>query len=158
MKKRDITWDQDYLETLKELVEQGEKVSLKISGWSMNPFLRHQKDYIYFEKPRFPLKEGDMVFYQRDNGTFAMHRIYRKNKNNMFDLLGDGQLVVEPGIRREEIFAVVTAVKKNGKWIRGNRLQWKFYQYLWPKLFPVRRWLFQVLNCISLHKSRKEES
>ena len=64
-----------YIPVLKELVEAGKEVSMMISGSSMNPFLIHQRDYILMRKPERELKVGDMVFFQRNDGAYVMHRI-----------------------------------------------------------------------------------
>ena len=63
-----------YIPVLKELVEEGKEVSMMISGSSMNPFLIHQRDYILMRKPERELKVGDMVFFQRNDGAYVMHR------------------------------------------------------------------------------------
>ena len=68
---------QEYVSILKELVEEGNQVSLLISGSSMAPFLIHHRDTVCFKKPDRALKEGDIVFYRRANGQYVMHRIRR---------------------------------------------------------------------------------
>ena len=70
-----------YIPVLRDLVEDGKEVSMLISGSSMNPFLIHQRDYILMKKPDRELKAGDMVFFQRRNGAYVMHRIHHINKN-----------------------------------------------------------------------------
>ena len=68
---------QAYLTVLRELVEDGNSVSLNVSGMSMFPFLEHERDTVYFEAPKRKLRRGDIVFYQRSNGQYVMHRIYK---------------------------------------------------------------------------------
>ena len=68
---------QAYLTVLRELVEDGNSVSLNVSGMSMFPFLEHERDTVYFEAPKRNLQKGDIVFYQRSNGQYVMHRIYK---------------------------------------------------------------------------------
>ena len=58
-----------YLPVLVDLAEQGQTVSLTITGNSMSPFLVHGRDQISFRKPEGPLKRGDMALFQRKNGT-----------------------------------------------------------------------------------------
>ena len=71
----------EYISILRELTEEGRQVSLIISGNSMAPFLIHGRDTVWFEKPKRPLKRGDIVFFQRDDGSFILHRIRRVHKN-----------------------------------------------------------------------------
>ena len=62
----------EYISILRELTEEGRQVSLIISGNSMAPFLIHGRDTVWFEKPKRPLKRGDIVFFQRDDGSFCI--------------------------------------------------------------------------------------
>lgn len=66
-----------YVGMLRELTDAGKEVSLIVAGSSMAPFLVHHRDTIYFSKPVSPLKRGNMVFYQRTDGQYVMHRIYK---------------------------------------------------------------------------------
>lgn len=98
---------------LRTLIEEGKQVSMIISGSSMAPFLIHARDHICLERPSGELRKGDMVFYQRSNGEYVMHRIYNVKKEEYY-LIGDAQTVIEGPIQREQIFAVVTKVKRKG--------------------------------------------
>ena len=80
-----------YIPVLKELVEEGKEVSMMISGSSMNPFLIHQRDYILMRKPERELKVGDMVFFQRNDGAYVMHRIHHINKKEKLFIIEDAQ-------------------------------------------------------------------
>ena len=134
MRRVDTT---EYVSMLRQLVEEGHEVSLVIAGGSMLPFLVHQRDTIYFQKPHRQLKAGDMVFYQRENGQFVMHRIYRVTKEG-YDMVGDGQTQIEQGIRREQIFARITCVKRKGRMLTDKNFWWRFFASVWLTLLPLR--------------------
>ena len=68
---------------LRTLIEEGKQVSMIISGSSMAPFLIHARDHICLERPSGELRKGDMVFYQRSNGEYVMHRIYNVKKEDI---------------------------------------------------------------------------
>ena len=106
-----------YIPVLKELVEEGKEVSMMISGSSMNPFLIHQRDYILMKKPEEELKAGDMVFFQRNDGAYVMHRIHHINKKEKLFIIGDAQTEMEGPIDKEQVFAIIIKVKRKGKWI-----------------------------------------
>lgn len=142
-----------YVSVLKELVEEGKEVQLLIAGNSMAPFLVHQRDSIYFEKPTKELRRGDMVFYKRSSGQYIMHRIYKVNSDGYY-MLGDAQTAVEGPLKEEQIFAVVTKVKRKGKWIGPENFWWKFYARVWIKVLPLRRILMRVYGVFS----RKEQT
>ena len=127
----------EYVSVLKELVENGKEVSMLISGSSMTPFLGHQRDYIFFKKPDEALKRGDMVFYQRKSGQFVMHRIY-KIKPDGYYMVGDAQTEIEGPLERNQIFAIITKVKRKGKWIEPGDFWWEFFEKVWIRIVPVR--------------------
>jgi len=127
----------EYVGVLRGLVEEGHEASMLVSGSSMSPFLCHQRDTMYFKKPDAPLKAGDMVFYQRENGQYVMHRILRV-RGEGYDLIGDAQTQLERGIKREQIFAVVTRVKRKGKMVRPGDFWWEFFARVWTKMIPLR--------------------
>ena len=84
----------EYISMLRTLIEEGKQVSMIISGSSMAPFLIHARDHIYLKSPSGELRKGDMVFYQRSNGEYVMHRIYNV-KNEEYYLIGDAQTVID---------------------------------------------------------------
>ena len=95
-----------YIPVLKDLVEEGKEVSMMISGSSMNPFLIHQRDYILMKKPEEELKAGDMVFFQRRDEAYVMHRIHHINKEGKLFIIGDAQVDMEGPIDKEQVFAI----------------------------------------------------
>lgn len=137
-----------FVGTLKELVEEGHEVSLLISGSSMAPFLIHHRDTIFFKAPDRDLKAGDMVFYQRSSGQFVMHRI-RSVKPEGFYLIGDGQQIIEGPIAREQIFGLVTAVKRKGKLLRPGDFWWEFFARIWLRMIPLRRFVSRIYAKLS---------
>lgn len=138
----------EYVSMLRELTEQGKEVSLLISGNSMVPFLVHLRDSICMKKPDRELKRGDMVFYQRKNGQFIMHRIY-KVKPEGFYIVGDAHQEIEGPVHRDQIFALVTRVKRKGKWIGTEDFCWKFFEKIWIRLVPYRRMIMRLYKYIS---------
>lgn len=133
----------EYVSLLKELTEQGKEVSLLISGNSMFPFLVHQRDYISFRKPTRKLRKGDMVFYQRKNGQYIMHRICGVKPEGYY-IVGDAQQLIEGPVEESQIFAIVTRVKRKEKWIGPDSLFWKFFEYVWIRLIPIRHILMKL--------------
>lgn len=144
----------EYVTIFRELVESGEEVSMRIAGNSMAPFLIHERDYIHFEQPSRPLKVGDMVFYQRKNGQFIMHRIY-KVKPDGYYMAGDAQTMIEGPIEREQIFALITKVRRKGKWILPGNFWWEFFAHIWIHMIPVRHVLMGLYTGVS-GKRRKQ--
>ena len=128
----------EYVSVLRGIAEEGKVVSLRIAGSSMSPFLAHDRDYIYFTKPDRELKRGDMVFYQRLNGQYVMHRIWKKKEDGYY-IVGDAQTEIEGPVRREQIFALIIKVKRKGRILRPGSFWWEFFEHIWIRLVPVRR-------------------
>ena len=128
----------EYMSVLQSLISEGREAGLPISGNSMAPFLVHGRDYIYIKTPDRELKKGDMVFYRRVTGQYIMHRIIDIKPEGYY-MIGDNQVTVEGPLDRSQIFALVTKVKRNGRWIDSDDLIWKFYEKVWIHTIPVRR-------------------
>lgn len=139
---------QEYMDVLRELIEEGHQVSLLISGSSMSPFLIHHRDTIYFKKPDRELKVGDMVFYRRGNGKYIMHRI-RRIRPEGFYMIGDAQWEIEGPLQREQIFGLITAVERKGKLIQPGDFWWEFFAKVWLRIIPLRRLIQRIYQVLS---------
>lgn len=129
-----------YLSAIRSIIEEGKGTSILVTGMSMFPFLEHERDIVYCESPKNALKRGDIVFYQRPNGQFVLHRICAV-KDDGYYIIGDAQQVIEGPIKREQIFAIVTKVIRNGKELDASSPTWRFFERIWLKVIPARRYL-----------------
>lgn len=139
---------QEYMTVLKELVENGNQVSLLISGSSMSPFLIHHRDIIYFQKPDRKLNAGDMVFYRRGSGQYVMHRIVKIRPEGYY-MVGDAQTEIEGPLDRAQIFGLVTAVKRNGRMLRPGDFWWEFFARIWLRIIPLRGLINRIYRMMS---------
>ena len=133
----------EYVSNLKQLVEAGHEVVITVAGWSMEPFLHNQRDRVLLRKPIRPLKNGDIVFYQRKTGQYVLHRIFKKKPEGYY-LMGDNQLELEGPIEENAIFAVATEVERNGRWFSVETLSWTTACGVWRMLYPVRKFAHAV--------------
>ena len=133
----------EYVSNLKQLVEAGYEVVITVAGWSMEPFLHNQRDRVLLRKPIKPLKNGDIVFYQRKTGQYVLHRIFKKKPEGYY-LMGDNQLELEGPIEENAIFAVATEVERNGRWFSVETLSWTTACGVWRMLYPVRKFAHAV--------------
>lgn len=138
-----------YLGMLKELILEGHEVSLLISGSSMAPFLIHHRDSVLLGPVDRALRVGDIVFYQRPDRSYVLHRICRVDaKEERYDLIGDGQTEIEKGVARTQIFARVRQVTRKGKDIRPGSFWWEFFARVWIRIIPFRRCLIRLFHVI----------
>ena len=125
------------MDQLLGLLEDTEAVPLVISGSSMAPFLVHGRDTVYLSKVKHPLKKGDMILYCRDNGAYILHRICRAEEGT-YTLVGDAQTRLEPGLRQDQVLAVVSAVCRKGKILRRGSFWWDFFERIWIRMISLR--------------------
>ena len=128
------------------LLEETGTVPLVISGSSMTPFLVHGRDTVYLSKTAAPLKRGDMILYRRDSGDYILHRIFRVEEDT-YTLVGDAQTMLEPGIRSDQVLAVVTAVRRKGKLLKQGSFWWNFFEKVWIRMIPLRPAARAVYSC-----------
>lgn len=95
-------------------------------------------------KSKEELKAGDMVFFQRRDETYVMHRIHHINKEGKLFIIGDAQVDMEGPIDKEQVFAIITKVKRKGKWIAPGDFWWEFFEHIWLHLIPFRRFLMKL--------------
>lgn len=111
---------------------------LVITGNSMSPFLIHGRDTVYLSRLTRPARRGDMLLYQRENGNYVLHRVFKATPESL-TMIGDAQTVLEPGIRREQVIAIVTRVERKGKPLVPGSFWWDFFEKIWIRIIPLRR-------------------
>lgn len=114
-----------------------EALPLVISGSSMTPFLKHGRDTVYLSRLERQPKRGDMLLYRRDTGAYILHRVVRVEAG-ICTMVGDAQTMLEPGIRPDQIIAIVTAVDRKGKRQKPGCFWWEFFEKVWLKMIPLR--------------------
>lgn len=106
----------DILGSVVKRISEGCSVTISGCGDSMEPFIQNGKDSIVLE--RIPdekkVRLGEIYLYRRQNGRYAIHRVYKKNKRNVA-MLGDSQLFIEKDVPKENLIAIVTKVIKKHK-------------------------------------------
>lgn len=139
------------LEEYRSLLETVEQLPLLISGSSMTPFLVHGRDTVYLTRVQRPLRRGDIVLYQRKNGAYILHRIYRV-EGDSYSMVGDAQTFIERGIAREQIFAVVAWAERKGRRQAPGSFWWEFFGKLWIRMVPLRPLILRLYR--SLRRGR----
>ena len=128
----------EYLPVLIDIIKTGKDVNLLISGSSMSPFLCHKRDTIIISQPIKPFQRGDMVFYQRDNGAYVMHRIHHIDKKGNLYIVGDAQTEIEGPIRQNQVFGIIHKAIRKGQLISKGDFWWDFFEKVWIRMVPLR--------------------
>lgn len=138
---------------IREQIENGGQVSFTPKGNSMLPLFRNNRDIVTLKKPDFPLKKYSVVFYQRENGQYVLHRLVGI-KRATYIMRGDNQIRNESNITKEQIIAIVSEFTRNGKSYRTADLSYRLYSVLWTNTVYIR-WMYKVLRHIAGKIKRK---
>lgn len=154
MKNR-IVENDIYLPVLRELIYEGRSVRLNVRGQSMLPFLYDIRDSVIIEPITGELKKGDVVIFQRKNGTYIMHRICKADsKKRQYYMVGDAQKEIEGPIEAEQIFGIITQACRRGKWVNDKSMVWWFYDKVWGLMRPFRTKF--ILGVLALKRKVKK--
>ena len=140
---------EEYRKLLQE--EDVKELPLTITGNSMSPFLIHGRDTVYLSRLTRPARRGDVLLYRRDNGSYVLHRVYAVTQEGC-TMVGDAQTELEPGIRPNQIIAIVTRVTRKGKELKPGTFWWNFFGTIWLRFLPFRRPIHKLYTIIKPSK------
>ena len=133
----------EMLPYIREQIEAGGSVELPVRGRSMRPMLREGKDTVILTKISAPLKLYDIPLYQREDGSFVLHRILSMGEAG-YTCIGDNQFAPETGIKEEQMLAVLTAFRRGKKLVKVTSPLYRLYRWIWCLSRPLRFFLFRV--------------
>ena len=133
------TIDADYLrQLLQEEFGEGRDFALRVTGWSMMPFLRHERDRVILQSPaQNPPGVYDVVLFSRDDGKLVLHRIIGRDDEG-YVINGDAQTWTER-IRPEQILAVAGGFVRGMRFFFADSRTYRVLTRLWVWLRPVRQ-------------------
>ncbi len=123
-----------------EYLDRGKTVRFSPRGTSMLPMLRQGRDTVILSPLPAQLKKYDLPLYRRPDGQYVLHRILEAG--DTYTCMGDNQFQREPGVRREQMIALVTAFTRDGRQYSVRDPGYRLYCRLWNLSRPARRlWL-----------------
>ncbi len=128
---------EDLMPLIREALSTGQTVQISPKGTSMLPMLRQNIDSVVLSSVTEKLKKYDIPLYQRDNGTFVLHRII--NVGDTYTLIGDNQFTREYNVCHSQVIAVVTAFYRGNKKYSTSNIGYKLYCKFWHYSRPLRR-------------------
>ncbi|MDD6212409.1 MAG: signal peptidase I [Clostridiales bacterium] len=141
---------------IKPLLEEGREACFIVSGMSMWPFIHHNRDSVIVKSIDFNhLKVGDIILFEVPcYEKYMLHRIMAiDKKKKRFQTAGDGNYFIDGWFPGDSVIAVVTGMKRKGKFISANSLTYRLLASMWRILFPVRKQCVFFLKKISRIKS-----
>ncbi|MBE6538640.1 MAG: hypothetical protein E7671_04155 [Ruminococcaceae bacterium] len=119
---------EDALPLMEAAFEAGAPFSFFQRGTSMLPMLREGIDSVRLVSPsvRKPLK-GEVALYRRKSGAFVLHRVIKVEKNGDLVTCGDNQVILEKGVLRDSVIAVLDGFYRAGEWVSADDKDYKMY-------------------------------
>ena len=122
---------------MKEQLAAGKNVRFSPRGISMLPMLRQGIDSVVLSPLPEKLKKYDLPLYQRDNGQYVLHRIVKAGET--YTCIGDNQFALEPGLRHDQMIALVTVFTRGEREYSVKHPGYWLYCRLWHHSRFLRR-------------------
>ena len=126
----------DYEDLIREVLASGGEFRLYPHGISMLPLLRQGRDSVSLRQVDSPIRKGDILFYQRPDGSFVLHRVRAVTPNGL-TLMGDNQTLPERGVSPDWVIGRVTRIFRDDKEVTCDGMGYRLYLLLWQ--FTITR-------------------
>ena len=130
----------------RDMIREGHTATISVKGYSMRPFLEHQRDRVILDAPH-DLKVGDAVLAEIRPDHYVLHRIIAIDGDDI-TLMGDGNIRGTEHCQRKNVAGVVTHYLRPSRTLSADdpKLQRRIRQ--WRRLLPVRRYLLFIYKAI----------
>ena len=72
--------EQSFLPMCREILAVGGQVPLRVTGVSMQPFLKEGRDTVWLASLPARVRRGDVLLFVRPSGKLVLHRVMRKRR------------------------------------------------------------------------------
>lgn len=132
----------------RELFSRGKSVKFVVSGDSMYPFIRNDRDKVTLSEASFDkIKKADIVLaYREKQRAYILHRVVKKTKDGFY-MVGDAQTYLDGPYPPSALVGVVTEAFRVGPDGREKRVSGRFYNFLarvWICAIPFRPFIFKL--------------
>lgn len=137
----------DVFPIAEEFLLAGQKVTFTVSGNSMWPLIRHNRDSVVLSALDRPARAGDIVLMKvpAPHNLYILHRIHRI-QGDCCVTLGDGCLTPDPPVPLDCIIGRVEKVYRGKRTLICDALPARCLSWLWRILLPLRRPLLFCLR------------
>ncbi|MFZ2198251.1 MAG: signal peptidase I [Thermodesulfovibrionales bacterium] len=99
-----------------DLLNRGLSLRVRVTGRSMQPFLRGGEIVTIKKVPCAELRIGDLIFFESSHGVLVLHRIVRKklsdSGSHIFQTRGDGLMSFDEEIHEGSVLGKVLLIEK----------------------------------------------
>ena len=131
--------------SIKDYLAEHEILAYHISGISMKPMLRQEKDLVVIRRyDGKGLHKYDVAMYDRGGPRrYVLHRVIEVH-DGYYTFLGDNCIRKEENIPENSIVAVLDSFKKKEKHISLNNPIYRIYVRMHCSLYPFRKFCYIV--------------
>lgn len=133
----------EWMPLIEESLKNGKSVRFAPRGISMLPMLRQGIDCVVLSPLPKKLKKYDLPLYKRDDGKYILHRIVKVGAS--YTCVGDNQFELEPGVRHDQMIAVVTGFTRGEKEHSVTEPGYQLYCRVWHYSRLIR-WVFRKVK------------
>lgn len=132
-----------------EQFAQGKSVKFAPRGISMLPMLRQGIDCVILSPLPGKLQKYDLPLYRRDDGKYVLHRVVEAGET--YTCMGDNQFVPEPGLRHDQMIALVTGFTRGERMHQVTEPMYRLYCRLWHYSRPMRHFWRRGIGWLRRH-------
>ena len=125
--------------TLEQLLARDGRLIYKISGISMEPMLRQNRDLVMIRVPKERLKKYDVALYKRGS-SYVLHRVIAVREDHYL-IRGDNTYALE-NVPDSAVIGVLTMFRRKGREIKVTDKAYLFYARFWTAIYPLRWCLY----------------
>ncbi len=144
------------LNEVRQLVNEGHPVKLRVKGSSMLPFIVGDRDDVLITKSA-TYRKSDIALAEVGKDHYVLHRLISVEGCQPDDkviLMGDGVLKNQEHCRIKNIVGLVTVIYRNGKPVDAYCRSERMIYHIWKGLKPCRRYLLAVIRRLSKFKAK----
>ena len=132
----------EYDGLIREVLASGGEFRLYPHGTSMLPLIRQGIDSVALRSLHRPPQRFDILFYQRRDGSYILHRVKDVSKDGLI-LWGDNHTMLEYGVTDDMIIGYAARIFRDDKELDCRSLRYRMYLWLW-QFKAVRRIVLRI--------------
>ena len=130
------------LALLEENFRQNRSAAVLVTGTSMVPFLRHEKDHVRLAPPTGDYRVGQLLLFHLGD-RLILHRL-RKKRDGKLLMNGDGQCHCEVILPEQGVAVGTHVIRRSGRVISCGSPLWRILSALWYPTRPLRPRLLRL--------------
>lgn len=133
----------DYNAVIREVLASDGEFRMYPRGTSMLPLLRQGTDSVALRKLTRPPQKYDILFYQRADGSYILHRVKEVTPMGLV-LWGDNQHILERGLQETQIIGYAARIFRGEREVNTAGFAYRTYLRLW-QFRPLRRVMLPIV-------------